>query len=249
MTISMTNCRKTIYNGITFVFLFTVLAGFTSCSENDEDPITTTEISSEDAADIVELALAPSSNGISRAMDEAARISVVPIPCGETVDTSFTINVDRNNLTADYTTNYDWSLKCIGIVPNEFIFNRSTSGQYETLRMVSNDQGSSNWAIDYEIGANEMIGNGTYTRSGSQESKVRNQNKFESTTQIEVSSIVVDINSREITGGTGTFTIIGTANPGTEDSQSMEYTGQIIFQGNGKALIEINDQTYLIDLN
>jgi hypothetical protein len=87
--------------------------------------------------------------------------------------------------------------------------------------------------------------NGTYNRSGSQTSKVRDRNSFTSELDMTLASLSVNKNTLQIDGGTGTFTLTGSVAGGG----SFSYEGSITFLGNGMATITINGETYEIDLN
>ena len=82
--------------------------------------------------------------------------------------------------------------------------------------------------------------NGAYTRNGSQESKIGQQNSFTSTLTITASNLLVDKSTQEINGGTASFTLEGSGSGGT----NITYTGSIVFNGNQSATLTLNGNSY-----
>lgn len=91
-------------------------------------------------------------------------------------------------------------------------------------------------------GSSTYTYNGTYTRQGSQQSKIRNQTAFSSTLQITASNVTLSKSTQEITGGTATVTVSGASTAGN----SFSYPGQIVFHGNRSATLTLNGNTYPI---
>ncbi|MEO6149056.1 MAG: hypothetical protein ABIN95_13030, partial [Mucilaginibacter sp.] len=76
----------------------------------------------------------------------------------------------------------------------------------------------------------------TYTRNGTQQSKVRKTRNFTTTTTITTSNLTVDKATRKILSGTASVKVEGTASTGGSFSRN----GTITFLGDGKAQLEIS---------
>ncbi len=233
------------------LILFALMFGFTACNEDSNDD--TSIIANEEAAAIVESALFSGTAGIADEVSDATLVALEYTEkgltggdCGETFDSTITRSIDEPRVAADYITSWIWTVNCNNLmVPTSLDFARNTSGEYETMRLVSDDNSSSDWTIGNLITGATWTLNGTYSRSGNQTSKVRNQNSFTSELEMTLASLNVNKNTLQIDGGTGTFSLTGSVTGGG----SFSYAGSITFLGNGMATITINGETYEIDLN
>ncbi len=233
------------------LILLALSLGFTSCNEDSNDD--TSIIAPEEAAAIVESALFSGTAGIADEVSDATLVALEYTEknltggdCGETFDSTIVRSIDEPRVMANYTTTWLWTVNCNNVmIPTSLDFARNTSGEYETLRLASNDNASSDWTIGNLISGLNWTLNGTYNRSGSQTSKVRNMNSFTSDLEMTLTSLSVSKNTLEIESGTGTFTLTGN---GT-DGNSFSFEGSITFLGSGRATVTINGETYEFDLN
>lgn len=222
--------------------------GLFSCTENEDNPTPNADLDTEEVSAVVEGALVYSTDGVTMAMEEAAYLTVLPISCGESNDSTLTRNIDNQFASASYQMDWDWSLTCNGFIPSSLSFMRSTEGTYETQRMSSDDSASGSWSVSEFFESDEIKVEGQYTRTGQQSSKIRNQSNFISTIDLTQASFRVNKTTGRITSGTATYTVSGTLNPGTEDEVSYSYTGEIVFLGDGRATMTINGEIFYIDL-
>ncbi len=229
-----------------------LLAGLlASCNQDDDTNLNSDPITSEEAVAIVEGALTSGSEGVAQEATDAARTAEQYQEkgpddfCGLTGDSTVTRNVDNAFITANYTTSWLWTVNCNeNDIPVSLDFSRTAQGNYETQRMISDDNASSDWFVDNLLFGTYYELNGSYTRSGSQISKVRNQNALTTQLDIAVQELRVNKGNYRIDSGTATFTLTGAGTGGT----NFEIVGEIEFLGDGQALVTINGETFEIDL-
>lgn len=236
-----------------FAFFLFMFLGLTACNKDREDTLSPDAgISEEEAAAVVEGAVTARTQGLGAEIedalylaDEYAEKSGAGGPCGEPFDSTLTRSVDTANLTATYTVSWAWQVSCNALdIPVAIDYQRAASGDYETARMISSDNAGSNWAISNLIQGPNYVLDGTYTREGSQQSKVRNQYSFASSLLIEVDNLNIDKGTRRIQSGIAGFTLTITG----PESNTQTFEGDIVFNGNGTAAIIINGNSYTVSL-
>ena len=237
-----------------FTFILVMMAlGLSACNKDAGDNIQPdSRITEEEAAAVVEGAVTARTQGLGAELedalylaDEYAEKSGEGGPCGEPFDSTLTYSIDTAGLAADYTVNWSWMASCNNLnIPVAINYERSTSGNYETARMISSDDANSTWAISNLIQGENYVLDGAYSRQGSQQSKVRNQYSFSSTLLIEADNLNIDKGTRRIQSGIAGFTLTVTG-PGN-NTQSFE--GDIVFNGDGSATILINGNSYTVGL-
>lgn len=237
-----------------FTFAMLLITGMTtfSCeSDTSDDPVTTT-ISDEEVLAIVSGTLTTGTEGITAEAEEMAYVAdavlekgPTALSCGETADSTFTRNLNEGRLTALYENYLFWGLNCNeNDLPTSIFFGRQMTGDYETERLISDDEATSDWLIESLLLGPNYIFNGRYERTGTQESKVRDMHSFNSTVIIEIEDLNIDKGEKRIASGIATFNLSGTINSETTFSQE----GTIVFLGDGAANIVINGNTYTVDL-
>lgn len=241
--------QRAFYHLLALASMALLLVFSTSCEkETTSGPEET--LSEEEVVAVVEGALLMNTEGITAEALDAANTSDEYLeknngPCEASFDTSVVRSYSGARISSAYTSHWGWTVHCNDLmVPNSIDFGRTTVGIYETLRMSSNDQANSNWAVDNLIAGDNYIINGSYTREGSQTSKVRSQNSFSSSLFVELSDLQVHKELKRIESGTATYALSGESTNGN----SFHYEGQIIFLGDGSATVTINGNTYEIDL-
>jgi hypothetical protein len=237
-----------------FTFMILLSVGFTSFScenENEEEPDTTT-IEDEEILAIVSVALVADSEGATAEAVEMAYVaekelepSTASVACGETSDSTFITSINESWITGAYENALIWGLNCNdNNVPISIFYGREMDGDYETERLLSEDEASSDWLMEsLFIGPNYIL-NGSYERNGTQESKVREMHAFTSTVLLEIEDLNIDKGEKQIVSGIATFTLNGNINNTTSFSQ----TGTVVFLGDGQANIIFNGNTYTVDL-
>ncbi|WP_367388724.1 hypothetical protein [Lewinella sp. LCG006] len=234
----------------TLMILFSTAFTFFSCENNEEEPETAV-IEEEEILAIVSVALVTESEGATAEAVEMAYVaekelepSTATIACGETTDSTFITNINESWITGTYENALTWGLNCNGNIPISIFYGRQMDGSYETERLLSEDEATSNWLMESLLTGPNYIISGSYERNGTQESKVRDMHSFVSTVLLEVDNLNIDKGEKQIVSGVATFTLSGTAN----NTSSFSQTGTIVFLGNGQANIIFNGNTYTVDL-
>lgn len=236
---------KNLFLGIAFV---ATAFSFAACDKE----ASIANLSNEEVALVVEGALSNGTQGISAEVSDAIFITQEYAQktgnnerCGETFDSTVTRNINEVRVTANYTTTWNWTVHCNNLkIPTSLDFGTSSSGEYETMHMASDDNASSDWTIGNLLTGSSYTLQGSYTREGSQTSKVRDQNSFTSDLNVIITSLNVNKNTLRIDSGSATFTLTGSGTGGN----SFSYEGTIIFNGNGAATITINGESFDIQL-
>lgn len=229
------------------LLIVSLIAG--ACNKEENKPAATP--SEEEAVAVVEGAFIADSEGLSKEVSDAVYVAdqytvkTVTGPCGQAFDSTVVRSYTTARVTANYTTSWAWTVNCNNLgIPASVDYNRTAQGSYETMRMLSNDNAAGQWMVDNLVTGENYVLNGSYTRQGTQTSKVGNHNNFSSTLTVSASDINVDKGTRRISSGTASFTLAGTASTG----ESFSFQGSAIFNGNGEVVITINGHTYTIDL-
>ncbi len=218
-----------------------------ACKKEDNTPET---VNDEEIVAIVEGALIEDTEGLAQETAEAVYIADQYTtktlgPCGQTYDSTIVRSYNSATISAAYNANLSWTVNCNNfLIPQSVDFTSTAQGQWETARMLSNDNANSAWNVGNLTAGNAYLLNGSYTRNGSQTSKIRNQNTFTSTLVITAADLSVDKTTRHIIGGTASFTLTGNGTGGS----NFSHQGSLEFLGNGEAVITINGHTHTVDL-
>lgn len=243
-----------LQSGLTYLFIAIFLAAASvACNKEETGQPQSEAVSNEEIVALVEGALVADTEGLAAEMQDAAYVADEALekdntlPCGETFDTTVVRNYSSAHFTAAYTSNWNWTLNCNDLnIPLSLDFNRQSQGEYETPRMESSDNAEGSWTVsNLTLGANYIL-NGSYSRQGSQTSKVRQQNSFTSSIEIAVAELNFSKADREIVSGSATFILTGS---GTGGNVNFTHQGSIVFNGNGTATLTVNGNSYDIDLN
>ncbi|MEL6195308.1 MAG: hypothetical protein AAFR66_24850 [Bacteroidota bacterium] len=240
---------KSVY---TVIILVLSLLAFASCTDNEETPSANSEITTEEAAEIVGTSLASSSAGLDEVTVEVAETSEEMAtetnfdPCGVQRDTAYSIS-SPSGAAISYSgdLSYDFGVGCVGDVPQTFSYEVAYSSIFDAPRMASSNTGSS--SLSLESLSNDYIifeVNGSYTRTGSFDSKIFNKTSSNASVTFNLNDLVVDLNDKRINGGSATFTLAGS----TARGNTFNMTGDVSFDGQGNALISIDGQRFTLDL-
>lgn len=226
---------------IALIILFSMT--FVACRE--EGPLTVT-LSEEDVADIVEYAVSAETGGMVEQLETSAEMAesfVMSIPCGQQKDSTLSFsNQTGSRFTYDYDVSWEWALACNAFsIPDSFELYFAANGNYETLRMTSEDESVYDFTLKgLKLSDPDLIYNGSLTRGGDQEAKVRNKNTFSSDLEISTDNLKISKSRQEITSGTATVNLDATLSGGTKQS----FTGKLTFLGNQAATFEVNGMTF-----
>ncbi|MEM6379763.1 MAG: hypothetical protein AAF705_16285, partial [Bacteroidota bacterium] len=202
----------TAVRALSLMLLSTLL--FTSCDNTEEKEISL--ITEEDAVEVLESALMDGSEGISNEAQDAALVAknysgenANISSCGESFDSTVMKVVNQTAIQASYSTSWTWTITCNDFsIPQTLTFGRTASGNYETNRFTGESQSSSDWLLDNLILGGSWNLDGTCSRNGTHQSKVRNQNAFSFDLNMVIAGLEVDKDEPEILAGEGTFTLL-----------------------------------------
>lgn len=229
-------CHKRTFTIPALVILSTGLL-FSSCKKDSADD---QSITNEDIAEAVSQSVSPASAGLVAQTDITADIAINRhMACGASKDSVITgQSVSGAAIAWFYRHELNRTLTCNEGVPS--VLNLSYKGKttYTTLRMSSND---SAWATGTVTGlepaSNNLVLNQEYTRKGSQQSLVGRKRSFTSTITITSAAITVSKATRRIISGTASIQFEGKTSGGITVSRG----GTIIFEGNQKATLKLNN--------
>lgn len=223
---------------LSIVLCLVFVSAFSSCKKEET-------ISEEEASEIAEQSVSTKSGGISLQIEDAAELMAPVISlCGESFDTVIT-HTNLPGAAISYSINHTWSydLVCSGIQPSLFNFTVDGSMSYDAPRMSSDD----NMNLDFVVtglqnASSSYLFNGTYTRNGSQQSKIRNKNAFSTTLVFTLNNVAVDKSTLKITGGSASVSIDAAVTGGAQTS----FDGNLTFLGNSTATLTLNGNVYSI---
>jgi hypothetical protein len=223
---------KTSIKLLAFLTAFSFLAS--SCKKEN----TTTAMTEEEAAEVIALSVSANSNGLSVQTEEiAARTNTYGSICSYSKDSTIVKVNTAGTYTWNYTFNWHWDVACTGGLPGTMNTNYSMKGNYDAPRMSSNDSAKANLSITNLTAGTQYTYNGTYTRDGSQTSKIRNKNTFTSKLILNLSNVKVNKITRQIDSGTAAVTITGATTGGI----NFNYGGSVAFTGNKTATVTLNN--------
>lgn len=226
-----------------------------SCSK-DDDPEPQTPLTNAEAAEIIAGSLSEDADGLTVAMVnmttvtndalEADNGGRVASACDYSKDSTFTKTRSTTLITSSYDYEYSYAISCTTLgVPKSMDSGLTYSGEYETARVSSANSGTATVSLTgLELTETDFVASGTYTRSGSFMSKVRDQNAVESTLTLTFEDLTVNKSSYLIKGGTISVALTGSAT----DKGDFSYSASIVFNGDKSATITINGETYDVDL-
>ena len=230
-----------------FLSICLMLLAF-ACKDEEE---TSPAVANDEAADMIATSVASNSGGLTTIVDDTS-ISTSANAGGRTQACGYSESADvtKSNksgavITYNYDFHYDYALTCTNAIPATFTANASYSGSLDGLRIATENAGTANLSVKtLDATFTYFTFNGSYNRTGSFQSKVRNKNTSTSTITITLTEVTVDKTSRMITGGTASIDINGTVT----GKGTFSYTGTITFKGNKQAELNINGTRYSINL-
>jgi hypothetical protein len=219
-----------------------------SCKDDDSD---TTAVANDEAADMIATSVASNSGGLTTVIDDTS-VSTSANAGGrvQTCGYSDSADITRTNqsgaaITYNYDFHYDYALTCTNVVPSTYTANVSYTGSLDGLRIATQNAGKANLSVKtLDATFTYFTFNGSYDRTGSFQSKVRNKNTSTSTITINLTDVTVDKTSQMITGGTASIDINGTVT----GKGTFTYSGTITFKGNKQAELNINGTKYSVNL-
>lgn len=242
--------KKLPKNTSRIFFILVLVAALGGCRKTE----TTETVTADDAADAVSSSLTTASGGISESATDVAQFtysqgygkngSVQTLTCGVPFDTTIT-RTHTGTVTASYTYHGQYLLSCNAMVPESVAYTGSHTGNYDGLKMQSSNSGNSSLTVTgLQPSAQQYTVSGSYSRSGSCTSKVRNHNTFTSEINITLTNVAISKSTMKITGGNGTATV----QCSTTGGRNYNFTGDIVFNGDNTATLTVNGNSYTIQL-
>jgi hypothetical protein len=226
-----------------------------ACKKDDNSTIDSSSVTYDDAGEAITESISSQSGGLvvqstsaaAVAGNENARLGAkYADQCGIVHDTSFVVtNGSVAGITFSYNFSWNWELSCNpNLLPTQFVFNYAGKASYDAPRMSSDDSAKANVIITgLTSDTSYYLLNQTYTRNGSQVSKIGKQRSFTSTITVTTTDLEVDKSTGKIISGTATASISGAGSGG----KSFSYTGTITFKGDNTAVLTLaNGNTYNI---
>ncbi|MBC7866711.1 MAG: hypothetical protein H7X88_04175 [Gloeobacteraceae cyanobacterium ES-bin-316] len=206
-----------------------------SCKKENTSSYVMTE---EEAAEVISLSISGSTEGlVTQTAEIAARANTYGNVCGYSKDSTIISINTAGTYTWNYTFKWQWSVLCTGAVPNSMNANYTMKGMYGAPRISSSDSAIANLAVTNLISGSQYTFNGTYTRDGSQVSKIRNRSSLTSKVILGLINVKVNKNTGRIDAGTASVSIAGA----TTGGNSFTYGGTVTFMGNQSATISLNN--------
>ncbi len=226
---------------------------FFGCKPQDE---TVPLMPDDDIADLVAASLADNSMGLGVGMNGAvvaigdalgfSQNGKTESPCGQTVE-----KTARYTSQANAQVQYDYSFRFVTVlncnannIPQSASGSFTFNGEFDGPRLFSDNSGTGTMTVTnlLPITAN-YVAQGDYSRTGSFKLKHGLRREGTSTTDI-VYDLLIGRLSRQVTGGTGTVAVSGN----TTGFGPFTANGTLVFEGNQKAVLNINGKSYRIDL-
>lgn len=231
---------KTInINTIIAIVLFTMVTLlFSSCKKE-------CEISEEEAANLIAIALSSTSNGLNyRITIEDSLLASDSIACGETKTYSTNImNPVGSNRNYSYSNNISHTLICSGT--QEFTTALAASGSYNGPIISASDNITGTWRLSGFEDTNDTIRiNGNYRRTGNARITIFRTKQITYDLNAVTSNLSYSKLTHKITGGNAGIVINGN----TTYYGVYNYTANIRFLGNDLAEVNINGKIFTINL-
>jgi hypothetical protein len=232
----------------TFLAL-TLLWTVTSCNEDNEAMDTNDSISTEEAAQQMGTTLSTDFMQVTsdlgfmsaRSSDGSGRVEV----CGTSFDTTFTKSRQGTYRSFNYEVSYGYEILCTNSIPDRLEIEMGTNGSRENQRFTSDGETNATYTVSgFGAAANYTL-NGNLKRTAISTRKIGEQNSWNSTSDLNLSDILINKETGMVQSGTATYTYSGSGTGGN----SFEFTASITFGGEGTAIISINGEEYQVDLN
>ncbi|MDB5131408.1 MAG: hypothetical protein JWR02_1157 [Mucilaginibacter sp.] len=229
-------------------FLAILLVGAVACKKTGISP---TKITVSDAVDIMAGSLSRNSNGLANMSDDAGARSQTDVDgnlsCGTTLkDTSTRTSPTSATTTYSYGFGYSYTLNCntAGMADN-VVGKLNYTGSFSNPHLSSSNTGNVSFTVaGLTTNATAYVFNGVLVRNGSFASKTDTTNHGTIHLSVEIHNLLLLKPHRNITGGTGSFTLTGSI-PKKGD---FSFTGTVVFNTDGTAKITINGTAYTVDL-
>lgn len=231
----------------------------TACNDDDSsnEP---NAMSTEEAAEIVATSMAESTEGLTSQVEKASEDATQLVEqtneggktagstsCGMDSTATFTrTNPSGSAVEYDYAFTYNYMMACNNVnLPEAITIGFEQEGMIDAPRFSTVDARSGIFSItNLDLGETEYQFNGTYDREGTHTSKINQQNSYTVDMDVDLTSLTINKGTYEITGGTASVTIAGTATNGA----SYNFTGSLDFLGGSEVQVTINGESFIINI-
>ncbi|RFM29937.1 hypothetical protein [Deminuibacter soli] len=203
----------------------------TSCKKNESEATAGTEITTDDAADMIQTAVNPETLGITAQMRTTTVYSNARnFQCSIESDTTATGQGTVGAATYSYYFNWARLYKC-DLQTLVISYNGNTS--YDVPLLLSGTDTSFATFTVTGLKDTSYKMDATYERFGTHTSHLRNKNTFNGHTTITAKALPVSKITGEIESGTAAVTFTGAGTGGTK----VNLTGTLTFTGNKKGVL------------
>ncbi|MEM6805466.1 MAG: hypothetical protein AAF696_28975 [Bacteroidota bacterium] len=230
----------------TAILLFSLLAFQSACTVEVE----LEDLKESEVVEIIEASLQEFAGGLTSNIQDIAEEITEAISSGALCDTAYTQSVEENyqrgQIQSNYSTEMTYEMSCNELnKPASASFSSSTEYSYSTLRLSADDEANFEGNISGLLLTDPNLAlEGNYASSGNQELNFNTSRSLGSTFNANLTNFQVDKSSFDILSGTATFTFTGTL----QDTE-FTYSGSITFNSDGTAKLDLNGNTYSLDLN
>jgi hypothetical protein len=203
----------------------------------------------EDVVELLENALNSKAGGFdAQIVDMLALVEMYQDDCNASIDSSYAKENGIGSFTYNYNYNYTGTVICDSStsIPQNIEFDYTSIGTYAAPRMSSSDEGTYNITVNGIQPTNTNYNLvGSYTRVGTQTTKIRNELTFTATLGISLTSLLVEKATKDVKSGDGAFTVTGE----TSGGESISYDGTISYNDDNTVTVNLNGKDYTIDLD
>jgi hypothetical protein len=195
-----------------------------------------TAVTEADAAELATNAVVTSTGGLALQINSSVAVyKTVTFTCGAQKDSSISKSSVSGAVPAyNYSLKWSYLLNCSS---NQLTANFSGSSSYDGLRMSSTDNSTGSFILGGILPATAPYTlNTTYTRNGSQTSKIGRNNTFTSNLSITSTNVTVDKTTLQILSGTAAVSISGSSTSG----KTFNFNGTLTYLGGNKATLVLN---------
>ena len=212
----------------------------------------TGSVSSDEAADMVANSLSAGSNGVANiagdVTNKATSFARTHLGCGTLrADTISRQSPSGSSTTYTYNLQYNYVVICgTDSKPDSLSSSLIYSGSFNSANLSSSNSGSSIFGVSgLDSAAADFVINGEYKSSGSFSSKIDTANHGSNNIDIAIKVLTLKKPSRTIVSGTASIAVSGSV----PKRGSFNYTGTLVFNGDGTATLTLNGTVYKINLN
>jgi hypothetical protein len=234
-----------------YLILFSALV-LVSCKEDEPEVV---QLSPEESAEIVSSSVTTDIVGVTFDLTrisgeintDGGRLDAAnSISCGQLLDTAVSVNYESQFVTFNFSASYSVELVCTERgAPTELTASFLSQGNYDGQRVTAEGETGGNLSL-----TGFGFSNVAYDLSGSMNrdylivQKEGEQNGYNSESDIQLQSILIDKENLQIAGGVALYNVSGTRVNG----EAFSFTATVTFNGDQTATIVTNNREFVVDL-